>query len=500
VLRHLKATTDGGAPLGPLTQGTDGLIYGMNSTGGTGNAGTVFKISTAGVYTVLRHFVLSTDGGAPQGGLVQARDGAFYGLTSTSSRFFKITSTGTFTILATLTSSTHGNGFSGSLIQGAGTDNNFYGATNTGAVNSFGAIIKITPTGAITVLRQLSGTTDGYGPRGSLVRGSDGNFYGVNSAGGTNKAGTIFRITPAGVYTVLRHLNLNTDGGAATGGLVITPKRNLVATPQSNIAVTEDVAKAVVLSGTGSTALVYNIAVNPRNGTISGTGRNRTYTPNRNYVGRDSFAFTVGVGCMVSNPAYVSFNVTGVNDAPVLATIGNKTARRGVALTFTATATDPDAGQTKTFSLITPPSGAAINATTGAFTWTPSTAGTFTVKVRVTDNGSPVLYDEETITVTVSATLALAATIEEENPVKHASTEGVYPNPTDRFATVTLSESFEKVSTAIIDISGSVVVQNKHRIVGDNKVYIDLGSLTSGEYLVRVSTEKTTRTFKVIKR
>jgi uncharacterized repeat protein (TIGR03803 family) len=501
VLRHLKATTDGGNPLGTLTQGSDGFLYGMNSAGGTGNSGTIFKISTAGVYTVLRNLVLSTDGGNPEGGLVQARDGAFYGITSYNSRFFKITSAGVFTVLSTFNSATQGTGFSGSLIQGAGTDNNFYGAMNSSGTAYSGTIVKIAPTGAITVLRQLTATTDGSYPRGNLVRGTDGNYYGVNSAGGTNKAGTIFRISSAGAFTVLRHLNINTDGTAPTGGLVLTPKRNIIATPQANIAVTEDVAKAVVLAGTGSTALVYNIAANPRNGTLTGTGRNRTYTPNRDYVGRDSFAFTVGVGCMVSNPAYVSFNVTGVNDAPVLATIGNKTVKRSSLLTFTAAATDPDAGQIKTFSLITPPAGASINSGTGVFSWTPSTAGTFSVKVRITDNGSPVLYDEETITVTVTATLALASTLEEENTsFKYSSSIGVYPNPAERFVTVTLAEDFEKISTAVLDIRGGVLIQNKHRITGSNKVQVDLGAILAGEYIIRTDTEKGTKIFKVIKK
>ena len=88
----------------------------------------------------------------------------------------------------------------------------------------------------------------------------------------------------------------------------------------------------------------------------------------------------------------------------MLAAIGNQTATVGQTLTFTASATDPDAGQTRTFTLVTPPAGASINTTTGAFSWTPSAAGSFTVTVRVTDNGSPVLFDEEVITVTVSAT------------------------------------------------------------------------------------------------
>ncbi len=51
------------------------------------------------------------------------------------------------------------------------------------------------------------------------------------------------------------------------------------------------------------------------------------------------------------------------------------------------------------------PAGATINASTGAFSWTPTEAqgpGTYTFKVRVTDNGTLALFDEEEITVTVN--------------------------------------------------------------------------------------------------
>jgi uncharacterized repeat protein (TIGR03803 family) len=44
---------------------------------------------------------------------------------------------------------------------------------------------------------------DGALPAGSLVQGSDGNFYGTTSDGGQFDGGTVFRITPAGVLTVL---------------------------------------------------------------------------------------------------------------------------------------------------------------------------------------------------------------------------------------------------------------------------------------------------------
>jgi len=65
----------------------------------------------------------------------------------------------------------------------------------------------------------------------------------------------------------------------------------------------------------------------------------------------------------------------GPNSPPVVANPGNKTVNEFTTLTFTATATDPDAGQTITWSLTlgTPPAnGATINSSTGVFTWTPT--------------------------------------------------------------------------------------------------------------------------------
>jgi hypothetical protein len=98
--------------------------------------------------------------------------------------------------------------------------------------------------------------------------------------------------------------------------------------------------------------------------------------------------------------------VNEVNASPVLAAIGNKTVNEGSLLTFTASATDIDApAQALTFSLDAgAPAGAAINGSSGVFTWTPTGAqgpSTNSVTVRVTDNGSPSLNDFETITIIV---------------------------------------------------------------------------------------------------
>jgi hypothetical protein len=93
-------------------------------------------------------------------------------------------------------------------------------------------------------------------------------------------------------------------------------------------------------------------------------------------------------------------------NSPVLGTIGSKTVDELSPLTFTATATDLDLpAQTLTFSLQgSPPSGASITSG-GVFTWTPTEAqgpGDYSITVRVTDNSSPTLYDEEIVSVRVN--------------------------------------------------------------------------------------------------
>src|SRR5262249_7280765 len=95
----------------------------------------------------------------------------------------------------------------------------------------------------------------------------------------------------------------------------------------------------------------------------------------------------------------------GANQPPVLGAGADRTVNEGSAVTLTAQATDPDAGQTVTYSLTSAPSGATINGGTGAFSWTPSEAqgpGSYTVTVRATDNGSPALSDSKSLTVTVN--------------------------------------------------------------------------------------------------
>jgi hypothetical protein len=97
----------------------------------------------------------------------------------------------------------------------------------------------------------------------------------------------------------------------------------------------------------------------------------------------------------------VNVTIQAVNDAPVLNPIGNKSINESVLLSFSATATDPDAN-TLTYSLVGAPSGAQIDSAMGAFTWTPAEAqgpGNYPFDICVSDGS---LNDCETITVTVN--------------------------------------------------------------------------------------------------
>ena len=93
------------------------------------------------------------------------------------------------------------------------------------------------------------------------------------------------------------------------------------------------------------------------------------------------------------------------NHRPVVAAIPNQTIDESNRLTLTVSAADADPDQTLTFSLVSPPNGASIDASNGVFTWTPSEAqgpDVYTIIVRATDNASIPLSGTNAFTVTVN--------------------------------------------------------------------------------------------------
>jgi uncharacterized repeat protein (TIGR03803 family) len=213
---------DGAYPKAGLLQGSDGNFYGTAFGGGTNGAGTVFKISTSGAWTSLHTFTGANDGGNPSASLLQGSDGNFYGTTTGggtngAGTVFQISGTGALISLYSFTGANDGGNPQGGLVQGS--DGSFYGTTAGGGTYTNGTVFKISMSGALTTLYSFTGGNDGANPSASLLQGSDGNFYGTTSQGGTNGNGTVFQISANGALTSLYSFNFN-DGDYPQAGLV----------------------------------------------------------------------------------------------------------------------------------------------------------------------------------------------------------------------------------------------------------------------------------------
>jgi uncharacterized repeat protein (TIGR03803 family) len=194
---------DGSDP-GTLIQAADGKFYGVAGNGGKNKGGTIFTMTQDGTVSTLYSFCSQAncaDGNGPID-LIQAVDGNLYGATyfggsGGAGTVFKITPGGTLTTLYSFCS--QANCADGSSPNGViqATDGNLYGTTANGGTTSChfcGTIFEITPLGALTTLHSFD-RTDGQVPEGNLVQDTDGNFYGTAAGGGANNDGTVFRLS-----------------------------------------------------------------------------------------------------------------------------------------------------------------------------------------------------------------------------------------------------------------------------------------------------------------
>jgi uncharacterized repeat protein (TIGR03803 family) len=104
---------------------------------------------------------------------------------------------------------------------------NLYGTTGHGGLNEKGAVYKIDPAGAESVLFSFDGT-NGAGPFAGLVLDQAGNLYGTAGVG-ANDEGVIFRVSPSGEETVLFDFPAKRPIGPIfpIGGLLLDKAGNL---------------------------------------------------------------------------------------------------------------------------------------------------------------------------------------------------------------------------------------------------------------------------------
>jgi uncharacterized repeat protein (TIGR03803 family) len=196
---HSLANTDGANPFAGLLQAKDGNFYGTTYGGGTnGGSGVVFQITPGGTYNDIYNFCSQTncaDGALAVGKLVQGKDGNLYGTTASGGAnnrgtVFSITTGGTYHVLYSFcnqTGCTDGAQPYAGLIQGS--DENLYGTTKFGGANAWGSIFQITTGGGLTTLYSFcphAGCADGARPNAPLIQASNGRFYGTTLEGGAN--------------------------------------------------------------------------------------------------------------------------------------------------------------------------------------------------------------------------------------------------------------------------------------------------------------------------
>ncbi|HUQ10082.1 MAG TPA: choice-of-anchor tandem repeat GloVer-containing protein [Steroidobacteraceae bacterium] len=176
----------------------------------------------------------------PVGGLVEGEDGVYYGVTadggaSGGGTVYKVTTAGAHAVLhefGRAPNNETGEMPRSGLVRGA--DGSLYGTAALGGPsdqNSNGVVYRITPAGVLTVLHAFS-EADGFSP-GEIMMASDGNLYGTTLSGGADGGGTIYRLTTGGAYTVLHHFAGDaTEGGFDFSRLVEGPGMTLYGTAQ----------------------------------------------------------------------------------------------------------------------------------------------------------------------------------------------------------------------------------------------------------------------------
>jgi uncharacterized repeat protein (TIGR03803 family) len=246
VLHSFVGNPDGEYPWGAVIGDSSGNLYGTTLEGGVFDAGTVFKLDPTGNETIMHSFSGIPDGANPYGALIRDTAGNFYGTTSLGGSagcggsggcgtVYKVNPNGSEKVLHSFTGGTDGMNPYGSLSRD--TSGNLYGTTyggGAGCLNGCGTVFKIDDAGKETILYSFRDVPDGSGPEAGVVRDSSGNLYGTTVIGGNidcqGPCGTVFKIDPSGIESILYRFKGRLDGQWPDASLILDSRGNLYGT------------------------------------------------------------------------------------------------------------------------------------------------------------------------------------------------------------------------------------------------------------------------------
>ena len=261
ILLDFNSLTIGGQPEAGLLLGSDGRLYGSTTWGGPAHGGNLFAINPDGTGYVDLAF--------PWGNsivmhdvLIEGVDGRLYGTASTyngggTSYLFAMKKDGTgYTILKTFDpwSSTYGHAVNTRLLQAA--DGALYGVATQGGPYGKGTLFRIEPDGSdFELLVAFDGPGNGANPESGLIQAPDGLLYGTTQWGGEFGVGTLFRVD-LGCTATSRNYGAGFPGTLGVPTLVAQAPPHLGATLSIDLGSSATIATAaMVLVGEDTAAL-----------------------------------------------------------------------------------------------------------------------------------------------------------------------------------------------------------------------------------------------------
>ena len=171
-----------------------------------------------------------TNGQSPEGGLVEADDGRFYGTTLGGGQlnlgtFYSVDASGDFEVIESFTRISIAD--PGALIQGS--DGNFYGASGRAGFPLEGTVLPTrSSAGGLEILHEFDGA-DGCSPAAGVIEASDGYLYGATEFGGPADYGVVYGVSPLGEFELL-HAFVTDGGTGPLRALVESPAGTLIGT------------------------------------------------------------------------------------------------------------------------------------------------------------------------------------------------------------------------------------------------------------------------------
>ena len=216
---------------------------------------------------------------------------------------------------------------------------------------------------------------------------------------------------------------------------------------------TVDAASGVLANDTDADgdALTATVGTAPTNGSLTlNTDGSFEYVHDGSETTSDSFTYTVSDGS-TTDVGSVAITVTPQNDPPVFTSeLTDQTVDEGALVSGSYAASDAE-GDAITFSLLSGPSGAAINSSTGDFAYlaTAGSAGTYTVEVQASD-GSATATSSFVLTVrSVKQYMTTLSGIHQTSIVATAASGSVMATFVENTSELTVTGSFSGLSSIL---------------------------------------------------